>query len=189
MDNVWYFNPGEEACELCQSAAGVYSEEPALPHESCDCTIEEHDIEASADGCEFEYRDPSMLETAENRATTTYTFFNCGNRETTAAVTSSAEVEDNLGSDLEHAIREQLGWAPPGHVTEAHFVAPTNTHGSIEATLVAYLVDAGAQQWQVCRKGGFRFEHKIEDLSGTYACIQAIELDIDSEACPGGREP
>ncbi len=187
MDKMWFFNPGEVACEDCQSHAGYYTSKPVSPHPAtCDCLIEEVSTETLAgDGCGFEYRVPLVASSPENGASTTVTFENCANKEVQGAITSAASIENNLGDELQTAVESLLSWSPPDHVTEVHFVAPANTHGKVEVQLVAYVANASVQKWSVCRKQGMKWEHQLDDLSGTYTCIQAIETQVSSKACTG----
>ena len=62
-DSVYYFDPDGDACEFCQSMAGVYVDEtPIRPHDNCDCEIIEYTIGEGEDNCEVEYRDIGVSE-------------------------------------------------------------------------------------------------------------------------------
>ena len=178
--SIWYFDPGGEACDYCQGMAGCYEDEPEKPHDHCDCVIEEHTID---EGCEIEYRNVGSGRGQLDRAGVSFSFDNCDQDERTITINIGIGIEDDMDSEIREVVEDRRGWSPPDPITEVNVTLPARTEGVLEVQLVAYNYLAWAEKWAVCFVGGQHFEHKLEELSGSYTCIEAAEVDIDSEAC------
>lgn len=184
MDKIWYFNPGDVACEDCKNAAGYYGKRPEGPHPgTCDCLIEEVTIDAIGSGCVREYRAVAAISSDSDGASTRYDFQNCSRPNTQASVECYIEVEDNLGAVLKGVMETQIGWTEPTHVTEGDFTAPANTRGTVSVQAVLTVTTGIAEEWEVCRKGTFVMERKLDDLSGSYTHVSAVQTDVDFEPC------
>lgn len=184
MDKVWYFEPGDSACEDCQNAAGYYGSRPEGPHPgTCDCLIQEHDIESGNYECAREYRGVAASTSSGANATMQYRFDVC--RETGGEITveSPIDVDDDLGSDLRDAMENILGWSAPNHVTETEFSVIGGHHGTTDVEAIVEVVTGSAEVWQICRVGDTKIERKVDDLIGTYSYVSAINCDVHAERC------
>lgn len=177
---IYYFDPDGDACDICQGMGGCYEDEPERPHENCDCVIEEHTLD---EGCEIEYRNASSGQCQEDRAGLSIDFENCGEPQGSQGFEVSEGPEDDMDSEIRAVAEDQLGWSPPDAIESFEVNLPANTHGVIEVQLVSYVYRAFAEKWAVCFVGGVHFEQKLEDISGSYTCIEAAEVDLDTEAC------
>jgi hypothetical protein len=178
--SIWYFDPGSESCDECQGMGGCYEDEPDRPHDHCDCVIEEHTLD---EGCQVEYRNAFAARSQEDRLGVSASFENCGEPERTYTIDIQIGIDDDMGGEIREVAEDKLGWSPPDAITETNVNLPANTHGGIQVELVAYVYHAFAEKWAVCFVGGQHFEHKLDDISGSYTCVEAAEVDLDSEAC------
>ena len=190
MGTIWYLDPEGESCDQCADAAGWYDSRPPLPHDNCNCTIQEYELGEDDGSCKVELREVELSESSESDSLRFNAKWDlCG---------ESADVELNSGDlsalfdeevdqmpdQLREALKEQVGWNPPEPDVDVDDInVEGRTHGVITQTGAVYTAEASAEVWAVCESGGETYEEHLEDISGTYQCVYAVEVDRETEAC------
>ncbi|MBN4055640.1 hypothetical protein JYU12_02740 [bacterium AH-315-K03] len=179
-DSVYYFDPDGDACEFCQSMAGVYVDEtPIRPHDNCDCEIIEYTIGEGEDNCEVEYRDIGV---SEGYGSHDVSFdYDC---DSDSRVISTIPISTHLdaNSALVQAA-EDNGWTPELEIDQLDFEVPAHTEGTINATSEHYDATIYAEKYVVCTIEGVEYEKHIDSEEGRYFCVYDYAYTLDSSPC------
>jgi hypothetical protein len=195
MTTIYYFDPEGDACEACELAAGWYDSYPDDPHDNCNCVVQEHELGEESGACRIEYRDILLIESSSDGEYAHNGDFNqCGQGDQVSggnlvSVFSGTTEIDDMPGQLRTVLEDEAGWDPPEvDVDVGDRTVQGNTYGHINYHASVYTADASAEVFAVCEAGGEVFEEHLETLSGTYECIFAVDVDIETEPCGDGWE-
>src|SRR5215471_7519217 len=132
---LYQFIPNANSCDICESMAGTYVDEPHVPvHPFCDCKVV---AVGDGDNANCEYSVVNLAMDEEDYTETQSLWIDVGVAEDTdISITVHLGVEEYSFDDgVLEAVEEKFGWSPHEYDVIISQSVPAGTVGMVEAEI------------------------------------------------------